>query len=183
MPMPGQIVAKDNKKTNTMTFRVDESIAKSLRAESRTKEVSLNTLVNQIFKRYVEWDMYETKVGMIPIAKPIVAVLFRNMKSEEVVNMATNVGKTAIRDMALFMKKRIDIDSFLSWFETRMWMSNIELSHEVVNDTHTYIMKHELGYNWSLYHKTTLELIFNEILGKRIDISISDYMLSFRFAE
>jgi hypothetical protein len=105
------------------------------------------------------------------------------MKSEEVVNMATNVGKTAIRDMALFMKKRIDIDSFLSWFETRMWMSNIELSHEVVNDTHTYIMKHELGYNWSLYHKTTLELIFNEILGKRIDISISDYMLSFRFAE
>lgn len=166
-----------------MTFRIEDSLAKALRSESESKHVSLNTLVNQIFKRYVEWDMYETKVGMIPMAKPIVAVLFQNMTPQDVISMATKTGKTAIRDMALFMKKKMDVDSFLSWFETRMWMSNIELSHEVDNGVHSYIMKHELGYNWSLYHKTTLELIFNEILGRRIDILISDYTLSFKFEE
>ena len=182
--MSGHSVSRNSRKaTSTMTFRIEDSLAKALRSESESKHVSLNTLVNQIFKRYVEWDMYETKVGMIPMAKPIVAVLFQNMTPQDVISMATKTGKTAIRDMALFMKKKMDVDSFLSWFETRMWMSNIELSHEVDNGVHSYIMKHELGYNWSLYHKTTLELIFNEILGRRIDILISDYTLSFKFEE
>ena len=57
-----------SKKTATMTFRIDEDILNKLRTESEHRETSLNTFVNQIFKRYVEWDMFESKVGMIPIA-------------------------------------------------------------------------------------------------------------------
>jgi hypothetical protein len=39
-------------------------------------------------------------------------------------------------------------------------------------------MKHDLGYNWSLYHKTLLEQIFNEILNRRVDIMVSNTMLT-----
>jgi hypothetical protein len=38
-------------------------------------------------------------------------------------------------------------------------------------------MKHDLGYNWSLYHKTMLELVFTEILQKRVQVTISDTMM------
>lgn len=47
----------------TMTFRLDENVITTLRAESERHHVSLNTMVNQILQRYVEWDMYESKVG------------------------------------------------------------------------------------------------------------------------
>jgi hypothetical protein len=141
------------KKSVTMTFRIDESIMNTLRNESEQREVSLNTLVNQILKRYVEWDLYEPKVGMIPLAKPIVVEMFQKMNEDEIVDIARRIGKNAVKDIALFMKGKIDVNSFLSWFESRMKTSSVELNHMIENDSHTYIMKHDLGENWSFYHK------------------------------
>lgn len=105
--------------TTTMTFRVYENLIRKLKDEAEDREISLNTLVNQIFRRYVEWDSYERKVGMIPIAKPIVIQLFENISEDKIVEIATDVGRRSIKDIALFMKHSIDIDSFLKWFETR----------------------------------------------------------------
>ena len=176
-------MAVTSKKTATMTFRIDEDVLNKLRAESEHKETSLNTFVNQIFKRYVEWDMFESKVGMIPIAKPIVIELFGKMKKDEVTDMAIRIGKNVVRDIALFMKGDIDLESFLSWFEVRMKASSIEINHNVKNDTHTIILKHDLGENWSLYHKTVLELIFREVLDKNINFEYNARMISFKFIE
>jgi hypothetical protein len=44
-------------------------------------------------------------------------------------------------------------------------------------------MKHNLGEDWSLYHKTILELIFKEVLNKPINISISVSMLRISFKD
>jgi hypothetical protein len=164
-----------------MTFRIEESVMQQLKAESEKKEISLNTLVNQILKRFVDWDMYEPRVGMIPIAKPIVSALFEIAPHEKIAELAQKVGKNAVHDITLFMKSKVDLDSFLSWFEMRMKSSSIELSHTVESDLHTYILKHDLGYNWSLYHKTLLELIFNDVLSKRVDVAITNTTLTFKF--
>ncbi len=115
-------------RTATMTFRVNESSMRKLREEAENREISLNTLVNQIFKRYVEWGSYEPKVGMIPIAKPVLIQLFESISEEKIIEIATKVGKGAVKDIALFMKHSIDIDSFLDWFETRMKTASVEIS-------------------------------------------------------
>jgi hypothetical protein len=65
----------------------------------------------------------------------------------------------------------------------KMKNSSIEFSHRLVNNIHTYVMKHELGYNWSLYQKTLLQLMFSQIFEKQIDISIYDTTLTFQFTE
>ncbi|MGC1932940.1 MAG: hypothetical protein WA667_28535 [Candidatus Nitrosopolaris sp.] len=39
----------------------------------------------------------------------------------------------------------------------------------------------KLGEIWSIYFKTVLESIFNGILGKHIDTSISKTTLAFKF--
>ena len=166
-----------------MTFRIDERVIDLLKQETEKRQVSLNTLVNQILKRYIDWDMYEPKVGMIPIAKPVVSALFDKIDEKDIREMASKVGKNAVHDIALFMKSRMDLASFLSWLEMRMRHATIELSHNVQSYSHTYVMKHDLGYNWSLYHKTLLELMFHEIFRKRVDISITDTTLLLKFDE
>lgn len=171
------------KKTSTMTFRIDEDVLNKLRAESEHRETSLNTFVNQIFKRYVEWDMFESKVGMVPIAKPIIVELFGKLTKEEIVEMANRIGKNVVRDIALFMKGDINLGSFLSWFEARMKASSIEINHNMKNGYHTFIVKHDLGENWSLYHKTVLELIFSEVLDKKIQFDYNAGMISFKFSD
>lgn len=173
-----------NRKTVTMTFRLDESIVNKRRNEANYREVSLNTLVNQVLKRFVEWDVFESKVGMIPIAKPLVIKLFESMTEDEIVGMANSIGKNAAKDIALFMKNKIDIYSFLSWFELRMKNSSAEIKHEVEKDnTHVYIVRHNLGKNWSLNHKIVLELIFNDLIGQHIHVTTSATTFSFKFQD
>ena len=171
-------------KTTTMTFRIDKNVLMKLRSQSKASEISINTLVNQILKRFVEWDMLEPRVGMVAVAKPVVAELFGKISKEEIVNLAMRTGKDSIRDIALFMKGKLDVDSFISWLELRMKNSSVEMSHSIAEDdtTHTYVIKHDLGENWSLYNKTILELIFNDVLGKRVDITrMSNTILIFKF--
>jgi hypothetical protein len=171
------------KRTATMTFRIDEHVLNILKKESESRDISLNTIVNHVLKQYVEWDMNASKVGMVPMLKPVVSALFDKMTPQETIELASKVGHSATHDIALFMKSKMDLQSFLSWFEMRMKNSSIEFSHRLVNNTHTYVMKHDLGYNWSLYQKTLLQLMFSEIFEKQIDISIYDSTLTFQFRE
>ncbi|WP_458747393.1 toxin-antitoxin system HicB family antitoxin [Candidatus Nitrosocosmicus sp. T] len=173
----------ESRKTSTMTFRLEDEILNTLKTESKKHQISLNTFVNQILKRYVEWGMYEPKVGMIPIAKPIVVELFNRMNEDEIFKMAQDVGKNVVYDISLFMKNRMDIESFISWFEARMKSSLIEMNHSDQNGTHIYTLKHDLGRNWSLYHKIILELMFHEIFGKSVNIEISNTTIRFKFED
>jgi hypothetical protein len=173
--------ARDKRKTSTFTLRIDEDITKLLQNESQLHDISLNTLINKILKRYVEWDSYEPKVGMIPMAKPVITTLFNMMSEKEILDLVSNFGKNVVQDIAYFMKMKSDPDSFLTWFEIRMRRSFVEFNHLQENDRHIYILKHDLGYNWSLYHKKILERIFNEIFNKHVRITISDFMLTIQF--
>jgi hypothetical protein len=171
----------DNNITVTKTFSIDDIILKKLRIEANKRDISLNVLINQIFKNFVEWYVFEPKVGLIPISKPIVINLFKDLKKEEVVDIATEVGKNSIYDIALFMKMDLDLDSFLEWFESRIKNSSMKVFHFVQDNTHTYTIKHDICLNWSLYHKVILEFIFIEKFKKNVRIQISEgsFRLSF----
>ena len=89
------------------------------------------------------------------------------------------------------MKHSIDIDSFLDWFETRMKTASVEISHQRLFEdennnirTHSYIIRQDFGRNWSVFHKTILESILQEMLNKPLkNISVTPTMLSFSFDE
>ncbi len=175
---------RTRKVTTTITFRIDADTIDKLRAESIRHDVSLNTSVNKILKRYVQWDMFEPRAGTMPLAKPVVAELLAIMSKEQITNFAKNIAKTAVQDILLVMKGKIDLDSFLSWFETLMKKAFIEINHTVENNdsTHRYTVKHNLGENWALLIKSLLQIIFNDVLGISIDIiNLSNTILVFQF--
>lgn len=175
---------RTRKVTTTITFRIDADTIDKLRAQSNRHDVSLNTSVNKILKRYVQWDMFEPQAGTMPFAKPIVAELLANMSKDEITNFAKNVAKSAVQDILLVMKGKIDLDSFLSWFETLMKKAFIEIIHTVEDNdiTHRYTVKHNLGENWALLIKSLLQIIFNDMLGISIDIiNLSNTTLVFQF--
>ena len=103
-----------------MTFRVDEHMLNLLRKESERRDISLNILVNHVLKQYVEWDMYASKAGMVPVAKPVVSALFDKLTPQETIELASKVGQSATRDIALFMKSKMDLqwdenEKFIHW--------------------------------------------------------------------
>jgi hypothetical protein len=175
---------RTRKITTTITFRIDTDTINKLGIESARQDISLNTSVDQILKRDVQWDTFERQAGMIPLAKPVVAQLLAYISKDDIANLAKNVAKSTVQDIMLVMKGKIDLDSFLSWFETLMEKAFIEINHTVENNdnTHRYIIKHNLGENWALLVRNLLQIIFNDLLGIRIEIiNLSNTTLAFQF--
>ena len=187
--------ARINKKTksnttSSVTFRVNRNTKEALQDEANYTGITLNTLANLILTNYVKWDKFESKAGMIPVAKRVVSEAFTELNEDQIVELATSVGKDSLNDIILFMKGNIDLTSVFSWLE--LWLkknSTAGFSYRVENGGfHTCIMKHDLGWKWSLYHKKVLELILNEILeGKSssdtLEINISEKLLVLKFKD
>jgi hypothetical protein len=172
-----------SKKTSTITFRLDDDTIKRLRSESLSKQVSTNTLVNQALRRFLDWDLHESSAGFVSLSKPVFLRIFNNLKQKDVIDIASHLGKSEIQNIALFMRGKMDLKSFLSWFELRMTNSNVHVNHVEEDDLHRYVMKHDLGKNWSLYNKTILELIFKDVFHKKIEINIDKKVISFEIRE
>jgi hypothetical protein len=165
----------------TTTFRLNERVMINVRIESENQLISMNTLINQVLKRFVGWDRFESISGMIHIPKPVVIELFNKRSKEEIIDLAKSVGKKAISNTILFMKGEKNLNTFLSWIDTEMNNHSLKIRHTIEGDTHTYIMKHEMGEKFSLYYVTILESIFKDYLGENIEANMSDELLSIRF--
>ena len=171
------------KKTATITFRFEEDLINKLQQEAKEHQISTNTLATQAMKRFLEWDIYQPRIGLVSLNKPVFVKIFGDLKEKDVIEIARTMGKDEVKDVALFMKGDVDVDSFMSWFEIQMVNSSVQVSHMSEKGVHTFVMKHDLGKNWSLYNKTILELIFDELFHKKITVKYNKNIFVLRFSE
>ena len=170
------------KKTATITFRFDVDLIERLQREAKNHQVNTNTLSTQAIKRFLDWDIYQPRIGLVSLNKPVFVKIFNKLSEKEITDLS-KIGKDEIRDSAIFAKGEVDVVSFMSWFEMQMLNSSVQVSHMNDDGEHTYVMKHELGKNWSLYHKNILEQIFEELFHKKITVKHDKNMFALRFAE
>src|ERR687887_459390 len=95
--------------STSLTFRLDEDNVKKLRVEAQKQGISLNSFVNQVLKSFLEWHIFEPKVGLVPILKPVVEELFTKMSKEEITEIAANTGKEEVQNAVYFMEGKIDL--------------------------------------------------------------------------
>jgi hypothetical protein len=178
-------IMNSSSNSRVITFRIDKDVISTVEQESKRRGINLNNMANQILKSYVDWDMLQARAGMIPIAKPLLVELLNKISNEEIVSIASNVGRNTIKEIVSFMRNKMDLDSFLTWLE--LWLkknstSGYNHSTDETTNVHTYIIKHDLGEKWSLYHKTVLEVIFKEVLQKPlINLTSSNMLITFSF--
>ncbi len=172
----------NKKKTSTITFRFDSELIDKLHKEAANHQVNTNTLATQALKRFLEWDIYQSRIGLVNLNKSVFTKIFDSLSEKKVIEIAS-VGKDEMLDIAMFMKGETNVISFMSWFEMQMINSSVQVSHMSDKGMHTFVMKHEIGKNWSLYNKTILELIFQELFHKKIDIKYDKNMFALRFSE
>jgi hypothetical protein len=60
---------QQEEKSRSITFRPDSHTIDELQLKADQNEISLNVLINQVLKRYSEWDRYENRIGMMPVPK------------------------------------------------------------------------------------------------------------------
>lgn len=174
------------KKTRSVTFRLDSSVIDELQAEADNKEISLNVLVNQVLKRYSDWDRYETKIGMMPVPRIILSSLIDKAiavaKSsgvkdieryrDDIIRQAAQIAFSLMKDSVLLMKRQYNLWVVLSVLEEYMKVSGIKSDHRLESSRkHVFIIQHELGEHWSIFTKELLSLIFQNLANAKAEIS------------
>ena len=75
--------------TRSITYRLPEKLVSALETESTQKSISQNVLVKQILEKYVQWDRFSSKIGMIPVPKSIMESLGIEMDRKDVDEIIT----------------------------------------------------------------------------------------------
>ena len=81
--------------TTSITTRLDGDTMRELQDEANRTGITLSNLVKQILTNYARWDKFVSKAGMIPVAKRVISEAFDRLNEDEVVQLATSVGKNA----------------------------------------------------------------------------------------
>lgn len=166
-------------KTETMTFRLPISIVKSLKNDAEFEKVSVNSLAIRIFSDHISWEKYERKVGLLPMTKVFLENAVAKMTEQEVVSFAEKNEKDYFKSILIFMKRERSKKEFVKIL--RSWLSVSWMQHilELKEDGNYYFMiRHDLGGNWSLYIKTLLSELYRDSFDNDINIKTTRSTIS-----
>jgi hypothetical protein len=148
-------------KTRSITYRLPESVVEELETDAAEKNISQNVLVKQILEKYVEWERFTEKIGMIPIPKSIISMLGKQMEGEDIDEILA-ILLPVIKEAVLFMKGKYDLKRCIESLEDYMRASGMKSDHRIEGNQHHFIIQHELGMKWSLFTEQLLKEIFHE---------------------
>lgn len=150
-------------KTRSVTYRLPLKLVEEIETEAMNKNISHNVMARQILEKYVQWDRFAEKIGIIPVPKKILDTLGIEMTAEEV-NEIINIIKPIIKDTVLFIKGKYDLKRCIETLEDYMRASGMKSDHRIEGELHHFIIQHELGGNWSIFTEQLLQEIFKEFL-------------------
>lgn len=152
-----------HEQTRSISYRLPTHLVDELETEAMEKEISQNVLVKQILERYVKWDRYADKIGMIPVPKDILKVLGEEMEGD-VINKIIDTMIPLIKDWVMFMKGSYDLKRAIEAMEDYMKASGMTSDHRIEGDIHHFVIQHNLGMKWSLFTEMLLKQIFHQFM-------------------
>lgn len=160
-PKKTQLTKKE--KTRSITYRLPEKIVEELETEAMNKKISQNVLVNQILEKYIGWDRFSDKIGIIPVPKTILEALGVDMEGKDI-DEIINVIKPIIKDNVMFIKGDYDLKRCIETLEDYMKASGMKSDHRIEGHLHHFIIQHELGMKWSVFTEQLLKEIFHDFV-------------------
>ena len=147
-------------KTRNVTYRLPLHIVEELETEAMNQNISHNVLAKQILGKYISWDRFAEKIGMIPVPRKVLENLGSKMEANDI-NDIINTVKPVITDNVMFIKGKYDLKRCIETLEDYMSASGMKSDHRVEGSLHHFIIQHELGFKWSLFTAQLLNEIFH----------------------
>jgi hypothetical protein len=168
-------------KTETITFRLSSSMLEELRGDAEMEGVSLNSYAARIFSNHVQWEKYERKVGLLPMTEAFLKEVLAQLSDEQVVNLAQKLEKQKFKNIVAFMKDSPDVAEFVEIMRTWLNVSWMQQSAEVRDGHYRFKIQHSLGSKWSLYVKTLVAELAQDVLGKKVSVKVTGETIMFSF--
>lgn len=155
------------KKTSSVTFRIDEKYNKVLRKLAEEKRISLNTLANQIFGNFTEFDLYTRKFGTLLMSNDTFRRILAVIPEKDLVLTASNCGSEEAKEFILFKWKELNLNNVLDFI--RMYFDYCGYGRcdiETTESKYKISIHHDFNSKGSLFLKHFLEGLIMSTLNK-----------------
>ena len=152
--------------TRSITYRLPESLINELDSEAKQKKISQNVLVKQILERYIQWDRFADKIGMVPVPKEILESLGEDLDGKDI-DEIINVVFPMIKNNVMYIKGGYDLEKCIETLEDYMRASGMNSDHRIDGELHTFIIQHDLGMKWSVFTEQLLTQIFRNFASDK----------------
>lgn len=153
----------NQEKTQSITFRLPKRILEQLELESRQSNVSENVLVKQILTNYVDWTRFSNGIGLLPITRDSFKKLTQNLDINDIMALVDDMF-SLIKNFAMIKHGYYDQKSAVESLSLYLRASNLSLVHMKEEKDHRFLVKHDLGINFSLIMEELFKRIFDEFI-------------------
>lgn len=135
--------------TKPVTFRLSKEKLERLRKVADDRNISPNTLVNQILKAYLDWHCLAPRAKLYYLPKSFLVRLLNELTNDELSELARDVAKSDLVDISLFLRGGFTIASMSEIAET--WLRVAQMPHriEVTEGIYKIIIDHDMGHKYS----------------------------------
>lgn len=155
------------RKTDNVSIRIDSDLNNKLHEKCIEQKISLNTLINHLLEKQVNWNELTNEMGWISMFRSTFCELMDSNSKETIKKIAETTGAIDLKNSLNYFYGYIDLESVLDLFKKRCQTMNVQFRLIGINNTTKIIIQHDLGKNWPFFIVTQMNSILNEI-GYRI---------------
>ena len=169
------------RKTVVTKFRLSQTTLQSLQKEAREQKTSLNTLVNQIIAKHIEWDTFAHKYGFVNFPQDFYSGIILATDESQLTKAAVDAGRQ-LREYLLFSFGKANASTLveaLSFAGRYAGLGSIELKS--AGPRYRLAIHHHLGRKHSIYLSKLLETAIPLVIGSRPTSEVGDELVMMEF--
>ena len=177
---------KQSRQHETITFRIEHSIAEELRKEAEQKTESLNVLVNQILRIYLKWHKPSHNAGNIDFSKGVLTRIYDAFTDDQIAKIAEEYVKDELKETVYMLGAEYNISSYLdticTWFEVSGFPYRREKKPNNSNNTNTDIIsvRFDMGRKWSIWYEQFIQNTFKSFKVKNLESEVTNNSIMFK---
>ena len=166
----------------TRTIRLEKDLDETIQRIAEEERVTVNSLVNKTLRKFVDWDVYAEKFGMVALTPNLLVDLMERQTEIE----ARELGRRAARQSA-----RGAIESIYAEFTLASALGFIRLfgryggrykfEDTVEGRKHVVLIRHGHGLKWSSYYEGIIRGLLEDELGLKVDVQVTPDVCLARF--
>jgi len=151
------------KKTDNVSIRIDSKLSSKLHEKCEEQKISLNTLINHILEKQVNWNDLTSEMGWITIFRSTFCELLDSASKDTIQKIATSTGNTDLKNSLNYFYGHVSLDSILDLFKKRFQSMNVKFRILSTEGKSKIIIQHDLGKNWPYLIVTQMNTILNNV--------------------
>ena len=157
-----------------VTFRIPTEKLHKLTKEIEAKQVSLNTLFNQILKEYLDMHGLAPQAKLYYMPKPFLMRLINEYSEKELTELARETAKNDLVDISLFLSGEFSIASISDIAETWLRISKMPYRYETNGHSSKIIIQHEMGPKYSYLIREICRYLLEVAFEAKASYNITD---------